>query len=320
MFRNARTSSLAAGLGAAVGLALASGSAIAEYPERPVTYVNPFSPGGECDIAMRMIQPKLEERLGVDVPIEYHEGGGGSVGWAHVADQAPDGYTIACFSIPHIIAQPLARDPGYETDELELIYTYQSNPQVLVVRDDSPYETLEDFVADAQDNPGSITVGGTGTASGNHLGAVRLMQTAEIELTWIPFPGTGPTIPALEGGHVGALMTNSTVAHQNKDKFRALAVASEERLPFMEDVPTFRELGYDFQEAIHRGVLAPAGFPEEAKQLLAEHLDEITQELTPRMEEMGHFVEYLGPEESAELVERLQPEYRQLLEDIGLRK
>lgn len=320
MSRNTRTSSLAVGLGAAVGLALASGSAVAEYPERPITYVNPFSPGGECDVAMRMIQPKLEDRLGVDVPIEYHEGGGGAVGWAHTADQAPDGYTIACFSIPHIIAQPLARDPGYETDELDLIYIYQSNPQVLVVRDDSPYEDLEDFVEDARENPGSITVGGTGTASGNHLGAVRLMQAADIKLTWIPFPGTGPTIPALEGGHVGALMTNSTVAHQNSDKFRALAVASEDRLPFMEDVPTFRELGYDFQEAIYRGVLAPEGFPEEAKQLLAEHLDGITHELTPRMEEMGHFVEYMGPEESEALVERLRPEYSQLLEDIGLRK
>jgi tripartite-type tricarboxylate transporter receptor subunit TctC len=297
---------------------LASTPATAEFPEGTLTYVNPFSPGGECDIVQRMQQNPLAEKLGVDVVIEYREGGGGAVGWSHVKDQPADGYTFACFSIPHIIAQPMTRDPGYQTDDLQIIYTYHSTPQVLIVRQDSPFETLEDFIEFARQNPGSITVGGTGTASGNHLGAVRLMRAADIQLTWIPFPGSGPTIPALEGGHVGALMSNSTMAQQNRDKFRPLAVASTERLPFFPDTPTFQELGYDVVEAIYRGALGPAGMPEDRMQVIADALDEINREQAERKSEMGFFMHYYGPEESAELVERLKVEYRELLDELGM--
>lgn len=299
-------------------LGLAAGPAAADFPERTVTYVNPFSPGGECDIVQRMQQEPLKKELGVDVVIEYREGGGGSVGWARVSRQRADGYTFACFSIPHIIAQPMTRNPGYQTDDLQIIYTYHSTPQVLVVRKDSPFQTLEDFIEAAKENPGSITVGGTGTASGNHLGAVRLMNAADIRLTWIPFPGSGPTIPALEGGHVGALMTNSTMAYQNRDKFRALAVATEERVSFFPDVPTFKERGFDVVEAIYRGALGPAGMPEEAVNRIAEALDKINREQTERKQELGFLPHYYGPEESAALVERLKVEYRELLEELGM--
>ncbi len=307
-------------VGVCLAFGLGAGSAAADFPERTLNYVNPFSPGGECDIVQRMQQDPLKKLLGVDVVIEYREGGGGAVGWAHVSKQRPDAHTFACFSLPHIIAQPLSRNPGYETDDLQLIYTYHATPQVLLVRKDSPFATLEDFIADAKKNPGSITVGGTGTASGNHLGAVRLMRAADIRLTWIPFPGTGPTIPALEGGHVGALMTNSTMAQQNKDKFRALAVASEDRLSFLPDVPTFRELGYDVVEAIYRGALGPKGMPADSVQKLADAIDAVNREQAQRLEEMGFLPVFYGPEESAALVERLKTEYHSLLEELKMLK
>jgi tripartite-type tricarboxylate transporter receptor subunit TctC len=311
-----RSALVAACLAGALGMA--AGPAAAAFPERTLTYVNPFSPGGECDIVQRMQQEPLKRELGVDVVIEYREGGGGAVGWAHVSRQRADGYTFACFSIPHIIAQPMTRNPGYQTDDLQIIYTYHSTPQVLIVRNNSPFQTLEDFIAAAKANPGSITVGGTGTASGNHLGAVRLMRAADVRLTWIPFPGSGPTIPALEGGHVGALMTNSTMYVQNKDKFRALAVATEERVPFLPDVPTFKELGYDVVEAIYRGALGPKGMPEDAVKRVAEALDKINREQAERKQDMGFQMHYYGPEESAALVERLKTEYRELLEELGM--
>lgn len=308
-----------AGLATVAGAALLMAApAQAEFPERTLTYVSPFSPGGECDITQRMQQPHLQELLGVDVVIEYREGGGGAVGWSHVVDQPADGYTFACFSIPHIIAQPMSRDPGYQTEDLQIIYTYQSTPQVLVVREDSPYQSLADFIEDAKENPGAITIGGTGTASGNHLGATRLMRAADIQLTWIPFPGTGPTIPALRGGHVGALMTNSTVAHQNSDQFRALAVAWHERLPFMEDVPTFQEEGYDVVEAIYRGALGPADMPEDVVAKLSEAFDEVNRTTASQKEDLGFFVEFRDHEASRQLVEELSPQYRELLGELGM--
>ena len=297
-------------------LAVGTSAAHADFPSSGLNYINPFSPGGEIDVVARMQQPLLQEKLGQDVTITYRTGGGGATGWSHLRDQDPDGYTFAGFSLPHIVAQPMVRDAGYETEDLKLIYTFHSTPQVLVVREDSPFETLEDFIAAAEEAPGSVTVGGTGEATGNHLGAVRLMRAADIDLTWIPFPGTGPTIPALEGGHVSALMTNSTVAYQNRDKFRALAVAWDERLPFMEDVPTFRERDLDVVEAIYRGVLAPADTPDDIVQKLADTFNEVNEEIAERQTEMGAFVHYWGPQESADLVARLQDEYSEILADL----
>lgn len=287
-----------------------------DFPSKDLTYMNPFSPGGEIDVTARQQQPLLEQYFDENVSITYRTGGGGAVGWSHLKDQPADGYTFGGFSLPHIIAQPIVRDPGYATEDLKLVYIFHSTPQVLVVREDSPIESLDDFIEQARNNPASVTVGGTGEATGNHLGAVRLMREADIELTWIPFPGTGPTIPALEGGHVSALMTNSTAAYQNRDKFRALAVAWDERLPFMENVPTFQEQGYDVVEAIYRGVLVPADTPDDVVQTLAAGFDEVNQEIEDKQTDMGAFVHFWGPEESAQLVDRLQDEYAALLEDL----
>ena len=272
-----------------------------DFPSKDLTYVNPFSPGGEIDVTARQQQPLLEEYFDRNVTITYRTGGGGAVGWSHVKDEPADGHTFAGFSLPHIIAQPMVRDPGYATDDLKIAYIFHSTPQVLVVRDDSPIESLDDFIEEARDNPASVTIGGTGE---------------DIDLTWIPFPGTGPTIPALEGGHVSALMTNSTAAYQNRDKFRALAVAWDERLPFMEDVPTFREQGYDVVEAIYRGALVPDDTPDDIVQALADGFDEVNHDIEDKQTDMGAFVHFWGPEESVQLVERLESEYADLLEDL----
>jgi tripartite-type tricarboxylate transporter receptor subunit TctC len=306
---------LALGMTLTVALSVGLGTAVADFPERDLTYINPFNPGGEIDVTARMQQPLLEEHFGQGVTIDYRTGGGGAVGWSHLKDQPADGYTLAGFSLPHIVAQPMVRDPGYATDDLKPAYIFHSTPQVLVVGQDSPFETLDDFLDAAEASPAALTVGGTGEATGNHLAAIRLMNAADIDITWIPFPGTGPTIPALRGGHVSALMTNSTVAYQNRDNFRALAVAWDERLPFMDDVPTFREEGYDVVEAIYRGVLVPADTPDEQVATLAEGFDEVNQQITEQQQDIGAFVHYWGPEESAELVERLKGEYAEILGD-----
>ncbi len=318
MSRNVLKPTPTLALAAAGAMVLFSTPAFADFPSGTITYVNPFSPGGECDIVQRMQQNPMQELLGVDVVIEYREGGGGAVGWSHVKDQPADGHTFACFSIPHIIAQPMTRDPGYQTEDLHVLYTYHSTPQVLVVRNDSPFETLADFIEAAQAAPGSITVGGTGTASGNHLATVRLERAADIALTYIPFPGSGPTIPALRGGHVTALMTNSTMAVQNAEHFRPLAVATEEQIDMFPGVPTFREQGFDVVEAIYRGALGPRDIPEENIAVIVEALDAINREQAERKQEMGFQPVFHGPEESAALIERLIVEYEELLGELGM--
>src|SRR5699024_9251408 len=126
-----------------------------DYPDQPIDYVIAFDAGGESDITARLQQDPLQEALGVDVTVTNQPGGGGALAWSELTRTNPDGYTVTGHNIPHIILQPMMRDDaGYETDDLEHVYFFQSTPNVLMVNADSDIETLDDFIAEAEANPG----------------------------------------------------------------------------------------------------------------------------------------------------------------------
>lgn len=304
---------------AAASLCIAAPSS-AEYPDKPLTYVMAFNPGGESDITARIQEKPLEKYFGQPVNIVYKIGGGGSVAWSELVKTKPDGYTIAGHNLPHIALQPLERGKaGYETLDLKSVYFFESTPDLLVVRQDSPYKTLDDLIQYAKAHPGVVTVGGSGASTANDLGTEMLNKAASIKLTYIPFSGSGAAVPALLGGHVTALMTYSTMGVQYKEKFRALAIASEERMGVLSDVPTFKELGYDIVEGAYRGVAAPPGTPDDAVQYLANAFDKVMKdpEVKQKMDENGFKIEYLGPQESEELVKKKMVEYKALMTDLG---
>jgi tripartite-type tricarboxylate transporter receptor subunit TctC len=293
----------------------------AEYPNKALTYIICFNPGGESDITARIQEPALKKYFGQEIVITYKIGGGGSVGWSELVRSKPDGYTIAGDNLPHIILQPLERgDAGYKTLELKQIYMFESTPDLLVVRQDSPYKTLKDFIDYAKTNPpGIVTVGGSGSSTANDLGTTMLNKAAGIKLTYIPFGGSGSAVPALLGGHVTALMTYSTMGVQYKDKFRALAIASEERMAVLPDVPTFKELGYDVVEGAYRGVAAPPGTPDDIVRKLADTFEKVMKdpEVQKKMDQNGFKTEYMGPEESLNLVKKKMVEYEAIMKELG---
>jgi tripartite-type tricarboxylate transporter receptor subunit TctC len=293
----------------------------AQYPSKPITYLICFNPGGESDITARFQEPVLKKLLGVDVVITYKIGGGGSVGWSELIRSKPDGYTIAGDNLPHIILQPMERgDAGYKTLDLKPIYFFESTPDLLVVRQDSPYKTLKDLVDYAKKNPpGVVTVGGSGSSTANDLGTTMLNKAAGIKLTYIPFGGTGSAVPALLGGHVTALMTYSTMGVQYAGKFRPLAIASEERMAVLKDVPTFKELGYEVVEGAYRGVAAPPGTPDDIVKYLANIFDKVMRdpEVQKKMDQNAFKIEYMGPEASLALVKKKMVEYEAIMKELG---
>lgn len=295
--------------------------ALAAYPDRPITYVIAFNPGGESDITARIQEPVLERVLGVDVVITYKLGGGGSVAWSELVRTRPDGYTIVGHNLPHIILQPLQRgDAGYKTEQIQTVYWFESTPNVLAVRKDSPFKTLKDLIDYARQHPEVVTVGGSGSNTANHLGTLALNRLAGIKLTYIPFTGTGAAVPALLGGHLTALMTYTPVAVQYKDQFRILAVASEERVSWLPDVPTFRELGYDIVEGAYRGVAVPPGTPREVIRVLEEAFDKVMRDpkVVEQMDKLGFKIEYMKSEEANRFVRERTEYYKQLLSEMGL--
>ena len=289
--------------------------ALAQYPDKPITYTIPFNPGGESDVTARLQQEGLEEILGVDIVIQNQDGGGGAVAWSEFQRSAqPDGYRIIGVNLPHIIAQPASRaDTGYTTDGFDVLYWFHFTPSMLVVREDSEFQTLEDFIAFAKENPQVVTVGGSGTLSANHLETLRLENTADVDLTYIPFTGSAPTYPAVLGGHVSALMSYSTTPFA-VDGVRALAVASEERLPFLPDVPTFRELGYDIVGGAYRGVAVPNGTPQEVKDTLIAAFDAETNSIADAQSALGYLPTYLSGDEAVAVVEEMRQNYQDIIE------
>ncbi|MBG6217733.1 tripartite-type tricarboxylate transporter receptor subunit TctC [Arthrobacter sp. CAN_A6] len=299
----------------------AGGGAAAEFPQKRIDYVLPFDAGGESDITARLQQEKLGEILGQTVNVSYKPGGGGALGWSELTRTAPDGYTVMGSNLPHIILQPMLRgDAGYTTEDLKQVYIFQSTPNVLLVPADSDIQTLDDFIAEAEENPGAISVGGSGDFTANHIGTLMLSDMAGIDLTYTPFSGTGTAVPALLGGHVDALMSYTPQISQLGDQVRAIAVATEERMPSFPDVPTFAEQGYELADGAYRGVSVPKETPDEIVQTLADAFQEVNEdpELIKAFEEQGFVLENYGPDEAATLTEERTAVYEDLLTRLGM--
>jgi tripartite-type tricarboxylate transporter receptor subunit TctC len=305
-----------------VALAMVSVAAAgtAGFPTKRITYNICFNPGGESDITARFQEQPLKKILGVDIAINYKIGGGGALCWSELVQTKPDGYTIAGHNLPHIALQPLEMgNAGYKTLDLKNIYMFESTPNLLLVRSDSPYKTLKDFVEYAKKTPGAVTVGGSGTSSANDLGTTMLNKAAGIQLTYVPFGGTGSAVPALLGGHVTALMSYSTMGIQYAGKFRALAIAAETRMDALPDVPTFKEQGYDVVEGAYRGVAAPPGTPDDVVKILANAFEAVHKdpEVKKKMDQNGFKTESMGPEASLALVKKKMVEYEEIMKALG---
>lgn len=264
---------LAAGIAA---LAL-GGAAIAaeDYPSRSVDYIIPFGPGGESDVTARFQQPYFKEKFGHDLVVSYKPGGGGAVGWSQLNTMAGDGHTIMGINLPHIVLKPRQGDVGFETDDITAIHMFHYTPDAVIVRADSDFETLQDMVDFAKENPKKLIFSGSGKATANHLAQIIFDEMAGIESTYVAFKGTGAAVTALLGGQVTAEWGYTTVGAQQGDKVRMLAVAMEERHPAFPDVPTFKELGYDIVSGAYRGIAVPESTPEDVRVKLAGMIAEI---------------------------------------------
>ena len=288
----------------------------------PVDYIIPFGPGGESDISARFQQPFFKEKFKQDLVISYQPGGGGAVGWASLDGLKGDGQTIMGVNLPHIIIQPAQKDVGYTTDGINAFHFFHFTPDAIVVNADSPYQSLQDLIDDAKNNPGAVTLSGSGKASANHLAQIKFDKMAEVKTTYVPFKGTGAAVTALLGNQVKAEWGYTTVGSAQGDAVRMLAVAMEERHPLFPDVPTFKELGYDMIGGAYRGIALPDNASEETTRLWSDMISEINQdsEFRQQMLDNGFAMLDVGIDEMDEFMQGKVEEYMADARAAGLIK
>lgn len=260
---------------AALLCALAAATAAAQdWPTRPITMVVPFPPGGVADTVARPVAEALSRELGQQVVVENRGGAGGATGNGHVARAAPDGYTIL-MSLSSISILPeadriLGRRGQYTLDQLKPIARFTADPTVLVVRADSPWKTLQEFVADLKKNPGRYNYGSSGNYGTMHVPMEMLKGSAGFSMVHIPYTGAGPAVQALLGGQVDALSTGpaSVLAHIRSGRVRALAHWGSKPLQSLPEIPALKAAGYPVEFAQWSALFVPAATPEPIVQRL----------------------------------------------------
>ena len=244
------------------------------WPERPMTMIVPFPPGGVADTVARPVADALSRELKQTVVVENRAGAGGALGIGVAARAPADGYTLL-LSLSSISILPeadaiLDRKPAYALDQLRPIARFTADPTVLVVRADSPWRTLAEFVADMRRHPGTYNYGSSGNYGTMHVPMEMLKASAGFRMTHIPYTGAGPAIVALLAGQIDAVASGpSTVVQQiQAGKLRALAHWGNQPLAALPGVPSLTQSGYPVRFAQWSALFVPSKTPEDIVQRL----------------------------------------------------
>jgi tripartite-type tricarboxylate transporter receptor subunit TctC len=228
MFRYFQTSVLAA------ALTLASGAAMAQYPEKPVSVVVGFSAGGGTDVMARTTAPFIEKYLGegASLVVKNVPGASGQIGITEVASADADGYTLGTYNLPGMMARTLDREADYRADSFTFLANVVNDPNVIVTSKKGDLDTLDKLLAEAKANPLAVTVAMSSLGGDDHFALNKLQNLTGTEFTIVPFKGSAPARTALMGGHVAMAILNISEVANFRDELNVLGVAKAERSEF----------------------------------------------------------------------------------------
>ncbi|HEY0233573.1 MAG TPA: tripartite tricarboxylate transporter substrate binding protein [Afipia sp.] len=298
---------------AALRIASRPANAQAAWPTRTITVIVPFPAGGQADLAARPTALALERILGKPVIVDNRAGGGGgSVGNGAAARAEPDGYTLL-MTLSSLAVLPEAdrlfgRPVSYEVSQFAPVARVLADPTMLTVPASAPWQTVQEFIADAKKRPGEIPYGSSGPYGTLHIAMEMFAASAGIKLLHVPFRGAGPALTGLLTGTVQAVATApGTVRAQVDDgKMRVLACWGAQRVASFPDVPTFQEIGYkDVEFYIWAGLFAQQALPEPIMTRLRDAMREavLSPEVKKTFEAAGSPVAHLDAPEFAKFVE-----------------
>ena len=299
--------------------------AAAEYPERPLTIVVAYPAGGMVDIVARPMAESMKKKFPKGVAVLNRPGGGGSVGLAEVVQSKPDGYTICLAPNSTLVIHPQLNDLPYRTpDDYEPILSTISFYTLLTVKADSPYKTMQEFIAAAKASPGKVRVGTPGEGTISHLTLERWAAAANFKFTHVPFSGWGETSPALLGGHIDAAMAQPGEVKPLVDakKLRVLAVASPQRHAYFPDAPTGKEAGLSDAAGTWFVYTAPKGTPPAVLKYIHDAAKAALEDpaFVTLMKTRGVEIDYKTADKSRQDLHREYKEHREVLQRLGMLK
>ncbi|SFM88584.1 Tripartite-type tricarboxylate transporter, receptor component TctC [Variovorax sp. OV329] len=270
----------------------AMGSAHAAWPDRPITIVVPYAPGGAADAVARVVAARMGTRLGTSVIVDNRAGASGTIGAAYVAKAAPDGYTVLYDATPYSINPHLFPRMPYAADALQPLSLVLLAPNALIVKADSPFKTVNDLVAKAKAQPGKINFASGGSGTVQRLAAELMRQRLQLDMVHVPYKSGGPAISDVMGGQVDFMFGTVAATYPliTSGKLRALAVSSPQRSPRLPDVPTVAETVVPGYEAFEwNGMLLPARTPKDIADKLQNAVVEVLKEdeVQQRLKDLG---------------------------------
>ncbi|WP_373783436.1 tripartite tricarboxylate transporter substrate binding protein [Delftia acidovorans] len=272
--------------------ALAAAVAQAAFPERPITLVVPYAPGGGADAAARLLATRMGARLGTSIIVDNRPGASGTIGASQVAKARADGYTVLYDATPFSINPHLFAKLPYARSALQPLSLVLLMPNVVVVKADSPVRSVADLAARAKAQPGKINFASGGSGTVQRLAAELFRQRLDLDMVHVPYKSGGPAIADVMGGQVDFMFGTMAATYPlvTGGKLRALAVAAPQRSARLPDVPTVSETvipGYEAYE--WNGIFLPTGTPEPVAARLHQALSEVLQEaeVRQRLSDLG---------------------------------
>lgn len=301
-----------------------SGTASA-YPARTVRIVDAFPPGGGSDFVARTIAPKLIEAWGQQFIIDNRGGANGIIGNEHVIRSAPDGYTVLIITGSYAANPSVYKLPYDPINDITVLGQVASTSFVIVVHPSLPVKTLKDFIALAKARPGAINFGSTGTGGSTHLVAEYFKIMANVDLTHIPYKGTGPAVTDLLGGQIQLMIAASApvMPHVKSGRLRALAVTGTKRIASAPDVPTAIEAGVpDYDVASWYAIVGPKGMPGDIVARWNAELQRLTQlpDVKERIASGGMEAVSGAPEEFMAVLKRDVARWAKVTKQAGIKQ